>query len=108
MQGKEVVFLWVPGYAGNELADASAGQETHQLCDCACAGPTNDALRMVHKAIFETWQSQWLEISSNNLPFNGHRNTLSVLMTDGMVGGGCPSTVEDGLRLSHQLPSPAG
>ena len=64
--GKEVVFIWVPGNSGNSAADSAAkdslvGNISGDLI------PLSDLKCRANKSVLELWQSVWDEFPENKL-----------------------------------------
>ena len=61
--GKETVFIWVPGHVGirGNLAADSVGDTSVELI------PFSDLKSCANKYILESWQSEWDELLGNKL-----------------------------------------
>ena len=61
--GRDIVFIWVPGIRGNSAADSAAldGDVSVELV------PFSDLKSCANKCILQPWQSEWGEFPDNNL-----------------------------------------
>ena len=67
--GKDVVFIWVPGHAGirgSSAADSSAKDALDGDISVELV-PFSDLKSCANKCILQPWQSEWGEFPDNNL-----------------------------------------